>query len=266
MRIPLRGTGPALAIAHRGASAQAPENTLAAFELAWTGGARWVEADVQPTADSELVILHDPDLVRTTGLPGTVRELAAAALAELDAGSWFGPAFAGQRVPSLRQLLDVMPDRGHLLLEIKGEFTPEQIVRKLDTIEGHPAGDRVALQSFEIHVLETVAQLRPGVDLGVLREHLDEDPVALCSWLGASSYNPEYREFLENPAVIGPLHEAGIAVAVWTSDDPAEWEQLDALGVDAIITNDPVDLLRWQTSRAPGPIDGTAPARSTSDR
>ena len=101
----LRHGAPPLVIAHRGASAHAPENTMAAFSVAWAAGTSWVEADIQPTADGVPVVLHDDDLDRTTSGAGPVRETTARSVAGLDAGRWFGAQFAGERVPELGTLL-----------------------------------------------------------------------------------------------------------------------------------------------------------------
>ncbi len=234
-----------IVIAHRGASANVPENTLPAFEAAWLAGAQWVEADSQPTADGVAVILHDDDLDRTTTGSGPVRRHTAADLDRLQIRG-----APGVRVPRLRGLLGLLgPDRA-VLLEIKGEHTTEQIAQILDVCRasGHDQG--VFLQSFEVSVLERLGALAPARPMGLLVERLDTDPVGRCRALGAVAYNPECRAVIENPAVVPTLRAAGITVAVWTSDDPAEWDALTSAGVDAIITNTPAELLAWQQARS----------------
>jgi len=231
-------------IAHRGASAHVPENTLPAFEAAWLGGALWVETDVQPTADGVAVILHDDDVDRTTTGSGPVRRHTAAELSRLQIRG-----LPGARVPQLSGLLAMLdPDRA-VLLEIKGEHTVEETAHILAACAASGHDERVFLQSFEVAVLQQVKTLAPARPVGLLVERLDADPVGRCRALGATAYNPEFREVIERPAVVTVLRAAGIAVAVWTSDDPAEWAALTAAEVDAIITNTPAELLAWQRAR-----------------
>jgi glycerophosphoryl diester phosphodiesterase len=247
---PLRASGPPWVIGHRGAAARAPENTLPSFRAAWAAGAGWVEADVQPTADGVPVILHDDDLDRTTDGTGPLRSRAAPAVATLDAGGWFGPEFAGTRVPTLAELLSALAaeDR-RLLLEIKGDHTARQIQAVLDQIRAGGVGERVFLESFELDALRMVREILPEEPVGLLVERIDHDPLAACRQLGATSYNPEFRELLARPDLVGRLHEADIAVMVWTADEPSDWARLTDLGVDAIITDDPGALLAWQAGR-----------------
>jgi glycerophosphoryl diester phosphodiesterase len=99
-------------------------------------------------------------------------------------------------------------------------------------------------------VLDHIRRAAPTRPIGLLVEHLDPDPVGRCRALGAVAYNPGYREVIDNPGSVTKLRDAGITVAVWTADDPADWERLTAAGVDAIITNKPGELLDWQATRA----------------
>lgn len=178
------GTQAALVIAHRGASRYAPENTLAAVDAAHRRGLIWVENDVQRTKDGRLVVLHDSTLKRTTDAakvfpgraPWRVGDFTAAEIARLDAGSWFGKRFAGERVPTLADYLRRLDHNGQrLLLEIK---TPEkypgiaaQIVRELRARgwldRGH-VRSRLVVQSFSVVCVKTVHELEPQVRTGIL--------------------------------------------------------------------------------------------------
>ena len=222
---------------------------MAAFTAAWAAGAHWVEADTQPTADRVPVLLHDEDLQRTTSGSGPVREIRALDLAVLDAGSWFGPVFRGARVPELTELLDALPPDCGVLLEIKGGHTPDQLLAVLDAVRAVGADDRILLESFEVPALRALADLVPGLPVGLLAETLHEDPVAAARELGAAAYNPRVGDLLSRPQIVEDLHDAGVAVMVWTTDDPSEWAALTDLGVDAIITNTPAELLAWQAAR-----------------
>jgi glycerophosphoryl diester phosphodiesterase len=242
----LRRTGPdAIVVAHRGASAVVPENTLPAFVAAWESGATWVEADTQPTADGVPVILHDDTLDRTTTGSGPVRAHTAGQLTALSV-----PGLPGARVPHLRELVDLLTPHRALLLEIKGEHTADQVRAVLDTSRAAGRADRVFAQSFEVSALDNLKAIAPAVPFGLLVETIDPDPVGRCRAVGAVAYNPEFREVIARPTVVPELRRAGISVAVWTSDDPSEWDLLTRVGVDAIITNTPAELLAWQAEVA----------------
>lgn len=244
-----------LVVGHRGASAAAPENTMAAFRSAWQAGVRWLETDTQPSVDNVPVLIHDDDVDRTTSGTGAVRETRALDLAALDAGSWFGDRFAGERVPELSMLLGELPPDGRVFLEIKGPHTPEQVVAILEATRASGADDRVLLQSFERDVLATVRSVSPDRAVGLLTEAWDDDPVAACRELGAVSYNPHHlllKQQGDPAATVAGLHAAGLAVCVWTADDPADWEYLTGIGVDAIMTNKPAELAGWLAARSSG--------------
>lgn len=238
-----------LAAAHRGASHHAPENTLAAFRLDWEAGVTWTETDTQPTVDGVPVLVHDDTLDRTTDGTGEVRRRQASTLRALDAGSWFSPDFAGARIPELAELLAQMPADHRVFLELKGPHTDAELLATLQVSRASGADDRVFVQSFERDALAGVQRLQPGRPTGLLTVGWDDDPVAACRALGAVSYHPHHALLLGRPdpaAEVAALHAAGITVAVWTSDERDEWEQLAAIGVDAIMSNEPIALHAWE--------------------
>lgn len=245
----LRHGAPPTVIAHRGASATAPENTMPAFRAALAAGARWIETDVQPTVDDALILIHDDFVDRTTDGSGSIREFTLAALRALDAGSHHSPQFAGTRVPLLAELLDLITGDRRLLLEIKGDHSTRQLGLVLDLIERTGTGGHVFLQSFEVPVLERLRALRPTDPMGLLVEVIEGDPVAECRRLGATTYNPDVLELIEYPELVTELHAAGIAIQPWTADTEEHWALLTDLGVDGIITDLPAELLAWQAAR-----------------
>ncbi len=235
--------------AHRGASSATPENTAASDEVARRARAEWIENDVQPTKDGVPVILHDDTVDRTTDGTGTVRSMTAAQIAALDAGSWFAPAFAGQRVPTLAQQLDGLKTRGgNLLLEVKGAHTRDSVARIVTEVRGRGMSSRVFVQSFEPQHLRWMHELAPELPLGLLRSTLDPDPVAIAKDLDLSAYNPSDAALAARPAAIAELHDAGVAVNVWTVDDAARWDALEKAGVDGVITNRPAELAGWNAA------------------
>lgn len=250
-----------LVIAHRGASAYAPENTLAAVDKADELGIRWVENDVQRTRDGELVVLHDDNLRRTTDVeevfpdraPWMVKDFTAQEIARLDAGSWFGAQYAGARVPTLKQYVDrVEHNHQKLLLEVKNPgLYPgiEQETLKVLANEGwldrpHVAG-RLIVQSFSADSIRTVHELAPAVKTGFL----GTPPVAelpayaqftdqINPWYGSLSvsYVAAVQSFT------GP-HGRPMEVYTWTVDDADTARRVAAYDVDGIISNRP-DVVR----------------------
>ncbi|MGW6282745.1 glycerophosphodiester phosphodiesterase [Kribbella sp. NPDC055071] len=250
MSIFIRDPGAPLRVwAHRGGSSSAPENTAASDEVARRAGVEWIETDVQPTKDGVPVVLHDETVDRTTNGTGPIRSLTAAQVAELDAGSWFAPMFAGQRVPTLAAQLHGLRTRGgNLLLELKGVHPPESIARIVEEIHRQEMSGRVFVQSFEPQQLRWVRELAPELPLGLLRATLDPDPVAMAKDLDLTAYNPSESAFLTRPAIVAELHAVGVAINIWTVDDPAGWAVLERAGVDGIITNRPAELTGWNAA------------------
>ncbi|WP_091283482.1 glycerophosphodiester phosphodiesterase family protein [Micromonospora haikouensis] len=246
----LRPAGaPLTVIAHRGASAAAPENTLVAQEIARRSGADFVENDVQPSRDGVPFVLHDATVDRTTDGSGAIRTLTAAQLKALDAGSWFAPQYAGARLPTLaEQLVDLRTRGGNLLLEIKGAHTRDEVARIVEVIRAEKMTARVFVQSFEVDALRYTRELAPELPTGLLRSGLDADPVAVARELGVTAYNPTGTALLARPSVIADLHAAGVAVMAWTVDSPAQWQQLERIGTDGIITNRPAELAGWSAA------------------
>jgi glycerophosphoryl diester phosphodiesterase len=243
----IRKTGDPLRVwAHRGGSSAAPENTAASDEVARRARAEWIENDVQPTKDGVPVILHDTTVDRTTDGTGAIRNLTLAEVAAMDAGSWFAPAFTGQRVPTLGQQLDGLKARGgNLLLEMKGVHTEQSVARIVADIRSRNMSSRVFVQSFEPQHLRWMRHLAPELPLGLLRSTLDPDPVAIAKDLELSAYNPSDAAFRTRPGIAAELHAAGVAVNVWTVDDATRWNALEKAGVDGIITNRPAELYGW---------------------
>ncbi|WP_432542171.1 glycerophosphodiester phosphodiesterase [Kineococcus sp. SYSU DK002] len=264
---PTTGTpavGPPLVIAHRGYSAVAPENTLAAFEAALRCGAHMVETDLHPAADGSAVLIHDAEVDATTGGSGLVADLGPAELTRLDAGSWFSPAYRGQRVPLLVDLLDLLTEHpgAQLLLELKGVWGRAEVEGVLRDLRRTGALDQVVLQSFEVGTLTAVQRLAPGVRRAVLLDELDDDALAqgraLRRDLGVIACNPSVAALAARPAAVAELHAAGLQVWPWTVDEAALWRALVEAGVDGVITNRPDGLLGWLEAREdarPEPAD-----------
>lgn len=241
-----------LVVAHRGNSAVAPQNTLAAFEAAWRAGAHSIEIDIQPTADGEVVVIHDDTVDGTTDGQGTVTEMTLDALRALDAGSWFAAAYAGQQVPTFAEVLDLLVRRPgiDLLLELKGPWTTEQVRPVTAAIRAAGLADRVIGQSFWPESVRALAEADPDLRRGLLVFQVPDDDgvdevLRVAAELDVVTVNP-YGELLRaHPDLVDRLHAAGVQVMVWTLNEPEHWAAAAALGVDAVITDRPDRLAGW---------------------
>jgi glycerophosphoryl diester phosphodiesterase len=235
-----------LNFAHRGASYEAPENTLAAFLLAVELGADGIEFDVQLSQDGEAVIIHDFSLDGTTDGHGLVREKTLGELKQLDAGRHFDPAFADQRIPTLQEVIDAVGHRLLFNIELKTDSLRDDglaatVVRAIE--ENHLL-DRVVVSSFNPLALRLVKQLNPWVPTGLL--YAPDSPILLRRpWIRhlirVDALHPHHPD--ANDRYVQWAHKQGYRVNVWTADDPGDMWQLMRRGVDVIITNRP-DLLR----------------------
>ncbi|MFI2510366.1 glycerophosphodiester phosphodiesterase [Streptomyces sp. NPDC018972] len=250
-----------LVIAHRGASAYAPENTLAAVDKAAALGVDWVENDVQRTRDGELVVLHDDSLQRTTDVeevfpdraPWKVKDFTAAEIARLDAGSWFGSAYAGARVPTLEQFLHrVERHRQKLLLEIKNPQLYPGIERQIVKVLGNEGWldrphvrNRLIVQSFSADSVRTVHDLRPAVKTGFLGTPPVSDLPAYADF--TDQINPSHGSlsagYVAAVHALKGAHGKPLEVCTWTVNDAAAARRVAGFGVDGIITDTP-DVVR----------------------
>lgn len=228
-------------IAHRGASAEAPENTLAAFRRALAIGVDGVELDAHLSADGVPVVIHDPLLERTTDGHGLVRDHPLAALRRLDAGRRFAEQFAGERIPTLAEALDALR-RVRVIVEIKNGpvYYPAIAARVLAAVAeaGHRA---VTISSFDHHVLLEVRAAAPQVPRAVLYAARPIDPVRMARDAGAALLHPHWAYVTRE--MVGQAQAAGLRVETWTVDEPAHLRHVIATGVDGVMTNHP-DRLR----------------------
>lgn len=238
---------------HRGASALAPENTLAAFRKAIEVGADGMEMDLQVTRDGAVVVIHDDTLERTTDGRGRVTDLTLAEVKGADAGVKFGSGYRGERVPTLLEVIDLVKasgnDRVRLNLEIKfgegREGKPEDVEeRVLAILRAAGFVDRVTVQSFHHPSPARLKALEPRIPTGLLvgARRSVPDPVALVRQFRADYYAPEHR--LVTPELVRMLHQAGIPVVVWTVNEESVMRRLIDAGLgsvrgDAIISDHP---------------------------
>ena len=233
-------------IAHRGASGHAPENTMAAFRLAVEQGASFVETDLQITRDARVIAIHDFTLDRTTNGKGQVHLLSLVEIRTLDAGAWFGgrdgETFSGERVPTLKQILDFAKEHDVIFyLEIKSgpAWGIEHAV--VAALRDQNASARVVILSFDPATLDSVHRLDSTMMTGFLCEHPSNDLVERTVRAGARQLVA--RGDLVTKAVVDKAHNAGLQVVAWTINEEGQMRRLIAEGVDGIITDYPDRLL-----------------------
>jgi glycerophosphoryl diester phosphodiesterase len=244
-----RRNQPVLVIAHRGASAVAPENTLAAFRLAVEQGADFVELDVQESADGEVLVIHDADLMKVGGSPLKVWETAAATLRSIDVGSHKGARYAGERVPTLAEALTVLKGRSKVIIELKSYGHDERLEERVAGIveAAGMEGDCVTM-SLDHDMVRTMKRIRPAWRSGVLVAKAIGD----LTGLGADFLAVEAR--MASRRFVRKAHRAGQDVFVWTVNDPAWMLAAMSSGVDGLITDHP-DVAREAVAKRAGMSD-----------
>lgn len=224
-----------LIYAHRGLSSRFPENTLLAFREALAAGVEGIELDVHVTSDGVPVVIHDRELSRTTNGTGNVDDTPFDYLQTFDAGF-------GERVPSLRDVLELVADKAHLDIEIKG-LGAEQAT--LDVLREHP-DIRWAISSFDWNILRRVRGLDATAELWPLSERVDDALLRVSTSLDASSVSLWAGDYSEDHAAL--LQQAGLRTVVWTVNDVEQAERLRGLGAYGLCTDVP-DLIVQATGQ-----------------
>lgn len=234
-------------IGHRGSPRTAPENTLASFRQAARDGAAWVEFDVSLTSDGRAVIFHDDDLDRTSDGTGPLAATPFDALRNLDAGSWFSPAFAGEPVPTLEEALELFSELG---LSFNMEIKPDR-GREVETAEVAltiarecwPATAPLPLiSSFSRASVATAKEVQPGWPRDLLFDRVTEDWKDVGAQLDVISFGANHQHLTAE--TVGAMHDAGYGVMAYTVNDTERARTLKSWGVDGIFTDLPAAMLK----------------------
>ena len=230
-------------LAHRGASAYAPENTLSAFKLAIEQQADWLEMDVQQTKDGQLVVFHDLRMERTTNGKGALRDLTLAEVRQLDAGSWFGPQFAGEPVPTFEEVVALASQNGiRIFPEIKDpRFYPGIEERVAGVIGAAGYEDRTIVQSFDMASLDRLRQVNSHLKMAAL--YTAGIPLRGEPPIGVTIMGPPWELLANEPNLVRDIHASGRQVVVWSVDNASAVRPLVDAKVDGIITSRP-DMVR----------------------
>lgn len=236
-------------IAHRGFSARAPENTLSALEAAVKAGADAVEFDVSTAACGTPVLFHDPMLSRTTNGVGPLRRRTLEQLKALDAGKWFSPEFAGERIPSFEEALAALKGRtGRIYAEVKGFRELEDTDRMVRLARDAGMLGEVVFISMNWTLLDRMRSQEAGLAIGyVVDEEAELKDAALrASGDAAAMVHVRADLLAAAPTLLARLREQGTEVAVWTVDDPADAARFHSMGVGRITTNRVDALVAWK--------------------
>jgi glycerophosphoryl diester phosphodiesterase len=227
-----------LVIAHRGASGYAPENTLAAFKRAIALGATFIETDLQLSRDSRFVAIHDDTVNRTTSGTGKVHDLSLADLKRLDAGAWFGSEFAGERIPTLDEILEFSKKNDVVFyLELKpgGSWGGEHAL--IGALRESQEVARTVVISFDAGVLEGLRKIEPTLMTGLLFDGQIARPLDKAVEVGARQL--AVRGDLVTPALLAEARKKDLQVVCWTVNQPAHMRLLIDAGVDGIMSDYP---------------------------
>ena len=231
-------------VAHRGASGYAPENTIAAFDLAVKMKSDYIEIDVQRTKDGKLVLIHDTTVDRTTDGTGKVGDLTYKEIRRLDAGSWMSEKFKGEKVPTFEEVLKRYKGKVGILIELKSpELYPgieEEVAELLKAYHlDKPRNEKVIVQSSNFNSMKRADQLLPRMPIGVLINRSADTTDAAIEQFSAYAeyYNPSYGLLTEE--LVTKAHEEGMKVQSWTARSKETVQFLLQMKVDGIITDYP---------------------------
>lgn len=236
-----------LVCAHRGASNIAPENTIAALQKALEAGAQMIEIDVQITKDHELVVFHDDTLERTTNGKGLLRDHTFAELTQLDAGSWFHKAYAGEQIPLFAQAIDLLKGKTYLNIEIKPQRASEESARDIASIVRIISDCGMlpftVFSSFDHSALVFVKSLGYSTHTLALNVPGDERmPSRVVKTCGADAYGCSLEEL--NTLRAENCHHNKIPLGVYTINTPEELEYVVNYGVNAVVSNVPEIIVK----------------------
>lgn len=240
----MRGKSKLVIAAHRGSSGVAPENTIAAFKQAIADGADMIELDVRMTGDFELVVLHDRTVRRTTGGKGRIRNLSLSAVHSFDAGSWFGNEFAAERIPTLRNVMDILPP--HVLLNIEVKTDGDRRKRRalaeslVLLLREKNFLSRVLVSSFNHKFLSRLHSVYPAIRTGALYMPVRDTgrkPSTLARRIGASAFICSIAQLRKRHAE--DIHANKMTLVCYGVNTRRQLNKAVKWGVDVIITDYP---------------------------
>lgn len=230
-----------LIIAHRGASGEAPENTLAAFRLALEQGSDGIELDVHLSKDGHLIVIHDDNIKRTTNGEGLVGDLTLAELKKVDAGSWFDKKFSGEKIPLLEEVLNMIPEHIFVNVEIKNIPSYYEGIEKklLDLVIGMNRLHQVIVSSFDHQSLYRLKKQNKHIKIGLLYAENVVDPAGFADFFGFPifSIHPHFQAIHDKDIERAVMND--LKVFPWTVNSESDMKKLINSNVSGMITNYP---------------------------
>lgn len=242
------GTGKIIVQGHRGALGYAPENTLPSFIAGYEMGADVLELDVHLSADNQLVVMHDPDVSRTTNGTGRIKDMTVSQIKELDAGTLFADTYTNVRIPLLSEVLDWAKDKIQLIIELKGDPFPSPGIEEMVVNEVANFGmlDKVLIISFYHEAVKRIKEYS-SILTGILYTGRPINPVQMALQAKADSIRCHWKYFHKDD--IEMAHKAGMWVSCWGADTEEDFEEVAQIGVDSIGCNYPDRLRKWLDTR-----------------
>nr|WP_217354091.1 glycerophosphodiester phosphodiesterase [Ruegeria arenilitoris] len=236
-------------IGHRGAAAVRPENTMAAVLKAIEDGADWVEIDVQETADDVVIVAHDSDFMKLAGVNLKVWDATMEDVAQIDIGSWFGPEYADEHTPTLREVLEAAKGKAKVIIELKYYGHDVDLEnRVVALVEELGMQDDIATMSLKYPAVQKMKSIRPDWRAGVLAA------TAVGDLTGLEGDFLAVNAAMATPGLVRSVHEAGKDIYVWTVNDPLQMSAMASMGVDGLITDRPAmanEVLRVRAEMGP---------------
>lgn len=231
-----------MVVAHRGASHYAPENTVAAAELAWEQNADAVEIDIHMSADSQIVVMHDKDTERTAGEKFVISETTMDSLKTLEVGSFRDEKYRGEPIPVLADIVETLPEGKNLFVEIKSDKKIVPVLQK--EFGDHPKVNQFVFIAFDYETIKAAKEAFPANQAYWLSSRLTEDTRTVLQRVkddGLEGVDLAHK--LITPELMAVAEELGLDVHAWTVDDPERARELQSMGVIGITTNIPDKIL-----------------------
>ena len=232
-------------IAHRGESYIAPENTLAAFKYAWTHNADGIEIDIRLSKDNKIIVIHDMNTRRTSGISAKVKSLSLESLKRLDFGSWKGKKWSGEKIPTLEEVLETVPRGKFIMIEVKGSIEILPMLKK-HLEKTHLKNLQIKLIGFGLKKMSIIKNSVPQYDVYwsrrvdriniIMNSLLPGRLIKSCSKYNLDGVSLSYSSWIDKKRV-EKIKSSGLKIYVWTVDSPRKALRLINSGVDGIISN-----------------------------
>ncbi|HEY9776208.1 MAG TPA: glycerophosphodiester phosphodiesterase family protein [Planktothrix sp.] len=235
---------------HRGGRKWAPENTLASFGRCVEKG-YGIELDIHKCKSGELIVCHDENVARTTDGSGMIKDMTLQELRALSAGKWFGPRFAGEKLPLLSEVLALVDGKVPIMIEIKNAPVKypgidDDLLKMLD---GYKAKDKIIIISFDHQILHRIHEKAPDYKIGFLDAGIPYDIGVYAKGVGAAAWHPDFEGIRSDN--VAEAHKAGVLVNAWTMNKESEWKSGANMGLDGIVTDDPEGCSDYLKAHAP---------------